>query len=85
MLVIKKDAVITAKIGVGFISELQKTFLHLSDRKKEDIDKLQTLVAKKEPLTEPWMNDVMLIGSLLNQLELLAKEQGFVEDIEEKI
>jgi hypothetical protein len=40
MLVIKKDAVITAKIGVGFISELQKTFLHLSDRKKEDIDKI---------------------------------------------
>lgn len=78
---IKKDAVITVKIGTGFLKKLQEALIDVSsNHTEEEVKELQTLVENKSELTEPWMETVVTLTMLIRAIEEEAVTQNLVYD-----
>lgn len=85
--VIKGDAVVSIKIGAGFLQKLQKIMINIiSDKSAEDLDVFkQAMESRKDnnaDLPEPWMDDLSTLTILINEIETTLIKEGFTEEQE---
>jgi len=76
---IKNDAVITISIGSAFLQKLQKVLVQLiSDKSEEEIEDYKKAIqdATLEELPEPWMENLLVINTLLRSIEHEAIKSG---------
>jgi hypothetical protein len=76
---IKNDAVITISIGAAFLQKVQKVLVQLlSDRSEEDIEEYKKMVQDTtlEELPEAWMENLLVINTLLRTIETEAVSSG---------
>lgn len=82
---IKKDAVINIKVGVGFLKKIQEALIDISSSyTEEEMDNLKNLIENKEELPEPWMNTVYTLSLLIRSIEEEAINQNltYEEDVD---
>lgn len=78
---LKKDAVVDIKIGTGFLKKLQEALIEVSsNHTEEEVNQFRQLVDSKSELTEPWMETVLTIITLVKAIEEEAIKQGLVYD-----
>lgn len=76
---LKKDAIVSIKIGTGFLEQMAAIIPILLDGKsQEDVSKIEKLVQDKQPL-EPWMSAIGTIQVLIRTVFEEADKEGFVE------
>jgi len=76
---IKNDAVITISIGSAFLQKVQKVLVQLiSDKSEEEIEDYKKAIqdATLEELPEPWMENLLVINTLLRTIETEAVNSG---------
>jgi len=76
---IKNDAVITISIGSAFLQKVQKVLVQLiSDKSEEEIEDYKKAIqdATLEELPEPWMENLLVINTLLRTIETEAVSSG---------
>jgi hypothetical protein len=86
---IKNDAVITISIGSAFLQKLQKVLVQLiSDKSEEEIEDYKKAIqdATLEELPEPWMENLLVINTLLRTIETEAVNSGhtYEKDVEDE-
>jgi mannitol/fructose-specific phosphotransferase system IIA component len=80
---LKKDAQVPITVGAGFIQKLQSMLVAiLADRTEEEITVLQNLIEQGQEPSEPWMDHVQILMSLLNELDNSAIANGLTIDKE---
>lgn len=85
---IKNDAVVTISIGSAFLKRIQKVMVQLiSDRTDEEIEEFKKLIqdVTLEELPEPWMENLLIVNTLLRSIEQQAIESGqtYEKDIDD--
>lgn len=76
---IKNDAILTITIGAAFLQKVQKVLVQiLSDRSEEDIEQYKKMVQDTtlEELPEHWMENLLVINTLLRTIETEAVSSG---------
>jgi hypothetical protein len=76
---IKNDAVITISIGSAFLQKVQKVLVQLiSDKSEEEIEDYKKAIqdVTLEELPEPWMENLLVINTLLRTIETEAVNSG---------
>jgi hypothetical protein len=84
--VIKKDAVITVKVGTGYLKRLQEV-LHfiVKDKSAEEFEQYKKEVtamqnSKNPSFNEEWKGHVTTLGLLITEIEKSAMAQGLTEN-----
>ncbi len=85
---IKNDAVVTVSIGSAYLKRVQKLMVQLiSDRTDEEIEEFKKLIQdpKLEELPEPWMENLLIVNTLLRSIETEAINSGqtYEKDIDD--
>lgn len=84
--VINKDAIITVKLGTGYVKRLQQALHFLvKDKTKEEFEqyKKEAEALKDVPnphFKEEWKDHVTTLGLLINTVEKSAMEQGLTRN-----
>jgi hypothetical protein len=82
---LKKDALVSIKIGTGFLKKLQDALMDVSaNRSEEELKELENLIKEKKELTESWMDTVFTLSLLIRSIEEEALNQGltYEEDVD---
>jgi len=82
---LKKDALVSIKIGTGFLKKLQDALMDVSaNRSEEELKELENLIKVKKELTESWMDTVFTLSLLIRSIEEEALNQGltYEEDVD---
>ncbi len=85
---IKNDAVVTISIGSAFLKRVQKVMVQLiSDRTDEEIEEFKKLIqdVTLEELPEPWMENLLIVNTLLRSIEqqAIASGQTYEKDVDD--
>lgn len=73
---LKKDALISIKIGAGFLKKLQDALIDVcSTHSEEELKQLEELIGEKKELTESWMDTVYTLSLLIRSIEEEALNQ----------
>ncbi len=84
--VFKNDALIKIEVGVGFIRKLQDILMYFVTSVNQDqMLEYKNLIENSKPFTEPWMDHLTTITSLINHIEEKAIEQNLTDDVEAPI
>lgn len=76
---LKKDAIVSIKIGTGFLEQVGAIIpVLLEGKSQEDVAKIEKLIQDKQPL-EPWMAAIATIQVLIRTAFEEADKEGFVE------
>lgn len=76
---LKKDAIVTIKIGTGFLEQIGSIIpILLEGKSQEDVAKIEKLIQDKQEL-EPWMGAIGTIQVLIRTVFEEADKEGFVE------
>lgn len=76
---LKKDAIVTIKIGTGFLQQIGGIIpILLEGKTQEDVAKIETLISEKKEL-EPWMSAVATLQVLIRTTFEEADKEGLVE------
>lgn len=76
---LKKDAIVSIKIGTGFLEQMGSIIpLLLDGKSQEDVAKIETLMKEGKPL-EPWMQAIATIQVLIRTVFEEAEKEGMVE------
>jgi hypothetical protein len=82
---LKKDALVSIKVGTGFLKKLQDALMDVSaDHSEEKLKELENLIKEKKELTEPWMDTIYTLSLLIRSIEEEALNQGltYEEDVD---
>jgi hypothetical protein len=82
---LKKDALVSIKIGTGFLKKLQDALMDVSaNHSEEKLKELENLIKEKKELTEPWMDTIYTLSLLIRSIEEEALNQGltYEEDVD---
>lgn len=87
---IKADAVVSIKIGTGFLQKLQKIMVQLiADKSVEDLDELKLAIEEfeknKQEFPEDWMDNLYTLTLLVREIEseLIKEGHTYEEEISE--
>lgn len=73
---LKKDALISIKIGAGFLKKLQDALIDVcSTHSEEELKQLEELIVEKKDLPESWMDTVYTLSLLIRSIEEEALNQ----------
>lgn len=76
---LKKDAIVTIKIGTGFLQQIGAIIpILLEGKSQEDVAKIEKLIQDKQEL-EPWMGAIATIQVLIRTVFEEADKEGMVE------
>lgn len=75
---VKKDALITIKIGTEYLQRFQQLLSNLaSQQSPEELDTFRDLIAKGDTeFPEQWMENLYVISSFIHNIETEATAQG---------
>jgi hypothetical protein len=78
---IKADAIVSIKIGTGFLQNLQKVMIDLiSDKSVEDLDQLKLAIEdfekNKVEFSEQWMESIHTLTVLIKEIESALIKEG---------
>lgn len=76
---IKSDAVISINIGSAYLKRVQKVLVQLiSDKSEEELEEFKKAIQDEtlEELPEPWMENLLVINTLLRSIEHEAIKSG---------
>lgn len=77
---LKTDAIVSVKIGSGFVQRLQQMlFFLLKDIPADKVEDYKKALEGKTgfvDMPEPWMDHVLTLSVLLRQIETNSEEQG---------
>lgn len=81
---IKKDAIISINVGVGFLQKLHEMLAFLvAERTQEEIEQYRNLVNEiTTEFPEPWMDHLYYVTSLIRNIEDEAVKQNMTYDKE---
>lgn len=81
---IKKDALINLQIGTGFLQKLQQVLVSLTEgRTEEELQNFKDLAESKAPeFPEIWMENIITVATIINEIEQSAIKQGQTYDQE---
>jgi uncharacterized membrane protein len=82
---LRKDAVISIKIGTGFLKKIQEVLMDVSaGHTEEEFEQMNNLINENKELTESWMESVYTLSVLIKTIEDSAIEQDltYEEDID---
>lgn len=85
--VIKGDAIVSIKIGAGFLQKLQKVMMNIvTDKSTEELDLLKKCIEAHEKenaeFPETWMEDLFTLTVLINEIETTLIKEGQTEEKE---
>ena len=86
---IKNDAVITISVGSAFLQKVQKVLVQLiSDKSEEEIEDYKKAIQDTtlDELPEPWMENLLVIITLLRTIETEAVSSGhtYQKDVDDE-
>jgi hypothetical protein len=74
---IKSDAQISITFGTPFIQKIQALMLYLTENHSvEELNSLSEAIKNQEELSEPWMEHLQTVITLLREIETTADKQG---------
>ncbi len=80
---IKKEAIVKIEIGMSFFQKLLSIVNKTSEGlTQEQIQKFKDCISSNKEFTEPWMETISTVSTLIKLIELKAEEQGFVEEVD---
>lgn len=82
---LRKDAVISIKIGTGFLKKIQEVLMDVSaGHTQEEFEEMNNLINENKELTESWMESVYTLSVLIKTIEDAAIQQDltYEEDID---
>jgi hypothetical protein len=75
----KGDAQISITFGTPFVQRLQTLLISLTEgRSEEELTTFQTLIQNQQELTEPWMENLKTLITLVREIEVTAEKSGFM-------
>lgn len=76
---LKKDAIVTIKIGTGFLEQIGSIIpILLENKSQEDVAKIEKLIQDKQQL-EPWMGAIATLQVLIRTVFEEADKEGMIE------
>jgi hypothetical protein len=76
---LKKDAIVSIKLGTGFVQQIGAIIpILLEGKSQDDVAKIEKLIQDKQPL-EPWMAAIANIQVLIRTVFEEADKEGMVE------
>lgn len=76
---LKKDAIVTIKIGTGFLEQIGSIIpILLENKSQEDVGKIEKLIQDKQQL-EPWMGAIATLQVLIRTVFEEADKEGMIE------
>jgi hypothetical protein len=85
--VIKGDAIVSIKVGAGFLQKLQKIMVNtIADKSSENLETFKKSVQDHEKenteFPETWMEDLFTLSILINEIESTLIKEGHTEEKE---
>jgi hypothetical protein len=83
--VIKGDAIVSIKVGAGFLQKLQKVMMNIvTDKSSEELETFKKSVELHEKenteFSETWMEDLFTLSVLINEIESTLIKEGHTEE-----
>ena len=83
--VIKGDAIVSIKVGAGFLQKLQKVMMNIiTDKSSEDLETFKKSAEahekKNTEFSETWMEDLFTLSVLINEIESVLIKEGHTEE-----
>lgn len=74
---IKKEAQIPLTVGSGFFQKIQQTLVALvAERSPEELDEFTELMKNQQELPESWMDNIVTLSTLVQEIEKSAIASG---------